>query len=432
MMRPSSHITIRLLVIFLTIFVIVGREYLPPKVIQLYPDPDRISWIYGPDRQGGPSTGWIDQDAGHLWCNFDVGDPYACGWSINLGPDRTTGIDLSEIDGFNVLMHYSGDSPWLRLYLRDFDPAYSDINRYDVSAKVMSTAIRTIDMNKMTHVRLSEFSVAEWWITEFNIARENSAPTLDNVIVFGFEFIVHSHNEIRIEKIEAVGEWIKKESLYFGIIAVWMTLIILEMLTRLYIIRRKALADAVQLDRLAVECKKLELEKQEFEELSTTDVLTGVMNRAGVQQFLPKLFEGDIGGSRVGILLFDIDHFKSVNDRFGHDVGDMVLTEVAKIISQSIRQTDIFGRWGGEEFILLCPGIPPDHLNNLAEKIRDAVAENNFRINDEELQVTLSIGATTVNVRDGFHAGFKRADDALYEAKNSGRNQVRLTVRERD
>lgn len=426
MMRPGAHITIRFLAVFLTIFFIVAREYLPLRVIQLYPDPNRISWIYGPDRQGGPSTGWIDQDAGHLWCNFDVGDPYACGWSINLGPDRTTGLDLSDVDGFNILMHYSGDSPWLRLYLRDFDPAYSDIDRYDVSSKVMSTAIRTSDLNKPTHVRLSEFSVAEWWITEFNIARENSAPSLENVIVFGFEFIVHSQNEIRIEKIEAVGEWIKKETLYFGIIAAWMTLIIFEMLMRFYVIRKKAIADAARLDLLADECKKLELEKQEFEELSTTDILTGVMNRAGVQQSLPQLFEGEIGGNNVGILLFDIDHFKNVNDRFGHDAGDRVLTGVAKIINQSIRQTDVFGRWGGEEFILLCPNIPPENLKNLAEKIRDSVALHTFSVSDKRVQVTLSVGATTVNVRDGFHTGFKRADDALYKAKNSGRNRVCL------
>lgn len=425
-MKPNSYSIIRLLAVALTFVVIIAHQYLPPKILKLYPDPERLSWIFGPEHQGSPSADWIDRDYGHFWCNYAPGDVYSCGWSVNLGPDRTTGIDLSEYDGFNVVIHYKGDAPRIRLFVRDFDPAYSDIERFDVTSKVMAAAISTAELNQRTYVRLSELSVAEWWITEFDIPRKYAAPTLNNVIAVGVDFNVHSSNEIRIERIEAVGTWIDREGLYFGIIAAWMCLVIGEVFWRFYRVHQAARANALRLNRLAHEYKKLEIEKQEFEALSTTDVLTGVMNRAGVQQFLQKLLESDVSWKQMGVLVFDIDHFKKFNDQFGHDVGDLVLNKVAKIISQNIRLTDIFGRWGGEEFVLICPQIPEARLKELAEKLRASVEEHVFEVQGQPLSVTVSVGATIVDAHETFEAVFKRADTALYKAKNSGRNQVRF------
>jgi diguanylate cyclase (GGDEF)-like protein len=174
------------------------------------------------------------------------------------------------------------------------------------------------------------------------------------------------------------------------------------------------------------EHKKLEVEKQEFEALSTTDILTGVMNRAGVQQFLRRLFESGINRNQMGVLLFDIDRFKDINDRFGHDEGDLVLARVARIINDKIRRTDIFGRWGGEEFIVICSQIHEERLIALADKLREAVEQSAFEIQGRPVNVTVSVGATTVNAHEAFETVFKRADKALYKAKNSGRNQVQF------
>jgi diguanylate cyclase (GGDEF)-like protein len=426
MIRPSFYVAVRLLAVLLTVLVIVAHQYLPPKILPLYPSPDRLSWVFGPEHEGTPSIDWIDRENGHFWCNYAVGDIYSCGWSLNLGPDRTSGIDLSEYDGLNILVHHKGNSPRIRAYLRDFNPAYSDVDNFEVSSKVMYTSIRTSDLGEPAYVRLSEFSVAEWWVTQFDIAREHSAPSLNNVIVFGLDFNVHGNNEVRVERIDAVGAWIKKETLYFGIIATWMTLIILEVLSRYHLIHRKSQADAARISRLAKEYKKLEIEKRGFEELSTTDVLTGVMNRAGIHQFLQRLFSSDIGGSEAGLLLIDIDHFKKINDQFGHDVGDIVLSKLARIISQNIRQTDVVGRWGGEEFILLCPKISEEYLPVFAEKLREIIEQHAFETPAQSLKVTVSIGATSLNAREAFDIAFKRADIALYQAKNHGRNRVQI------
>lgn len=426
MIRSRFYAALRLLAVLITVCLIAAHQYLPKKILPLYPDPDRISWIFGPDNQGAVSTDWIDQDINRYWCNYAPGDAFSCGWSLRLGPGRTTGIDLSDFNGFNVVIHYKGNAPRIRLFLRNFDPAYSDVENFDVTSKVMSTTVRTSDLNRPVYVPLSEFNVAEWWITEFDISGEHAARSVSNAIIFGIDFNVHSMNEVRVDKIEAVGEWIKKETLYIGIISFWMILIVLEVLTRFYLIHKQAKADAQRISSLMSEHKKLEVEKREFEALSTTDILTGVMNRTGVQRFLRKLFKSDINRNQMGVLLFDIDHFKNINDQFGHDVGDRVLGEVAKIINGKTRHTDIFGRWGGEEFILVCSKIPEERLIALADKLRETIEQNAFEIQGRSINVTVSIGATTVNADEAFETVFKRADQALYKAKNSGRNQVQF------
>lgn len=426
MIRPRSNAALRLLAVLVTVCAIAAHQYLPPKILVLYPDPERLAWIFGPKHLDEPSIDWIGEETNHFWCNYIPGDIYSCGWSLNLGESRTSGVDLSDFDGFNILLQYKGDAPRIRLFLRDFNAAYSDIERFDTTSKVMSTTVRTSDLNKPVYVHLSEFSVAEWWITEFDISGQHSAPSVDNTIAIGVDFNVHSKNEVRVEKIEAVGEWIKKETLYFAIISFWMALIVLEVLWRFYTVHKQAKADAQQINNLVSEYKKLEVEKQEFEALSTTDVLTGVMNRAGVQQFLQRLFESDFSRNQMGVLLFDIDHFKKVNDQLGHDVGDLVLSKVANIINSNIRHTDIFGRWGGEEFILVASQIHEERLRALADKLRETISQHAFDIEGQSVTVTVSIGATTVDAHETFEAVFKRADNALYAAKNSGRNQVRF------
>jgi len=205
-----------------------------------------------------------------------------------------------------------------------------------------------------------------------------------------------------------------------------MMLIVIEVLWRFYLIHKQTKADAQRINNLVSEYKKLEVEKQQFEALSTTDVLTGVMNRAGVQQFLQRLFESNFSRNQMGVMLFDIDYFKKINDSQGHDAGDIVLTEIAKIINEQVRHTDIFGRWGGEEFILICSQISEERLITLADKLRETIELHSFVIDSQSIKVTVSIGATKVNATETFETVFKRADKALYTAKNSGRNQVQF------
>lgn len=436
MIRPNYYAVLRVLAVLCTIGLLALHQYLPPKIMPLYPLHDRYGYIYGPDKQGKPTFGWIDQDKNHFWCNYQPGDLYSCGWSLMLGPGQGLGVDLSTYDGLNIVLHYSGDSPRIRPYLRDFNAKYCDIDKMELSSKVMSTTIRAVDLTKSIFVPFNEFSVAEWWVTEFNIARENAGRSLKNVTYFAVDFNTHGYNQVSVEKIEAIGDQIKKETLYLIIIAAWMSVVLIEIISRLYSLYRNAKAEELRLNNLTQEYQSLEATAQKYEALSTTDTLTGVMNRAGIQHFLKRVFDKDPHSAKMGLLIFDVDHFKKINDQFGHDGGDYILKQIASIISAAIRQSDVFGRWGGEEFVLICPNIHHEQLLELAEKLRKAVAEHEFALPpcasgiNTTAVVTVSIGVATINPGESFDAAFKRADNALYQAKHNGRNCVWLAQTE--
>jgi diguanylate cyclase (GGDEF)-like protein len=127
-----------------------------------------------------------------------------------------------------------------------------------------------------------------------------------------------------------------------------------------------------------------------------------------------------------GILFIDIDHFKKFNDRYGHDVGDDVLKVVAKTFIANARSFDLFGRWGGEEFLGIIRNINSKDLELLGNKLRSLIENSYILRENEKLRVTISIGATPVNENDTIDSLIKRADILLYKSKTEGRNRLTL------
>jgi two-component system, cell cycle response regulator len=163
-------------------------------------------------------------------------------------------------------------------------------------------------------------------------------------------------------------------------------------------------------------------------ELAVTDQLTGLHNRRYMEGQLEALVNRSArGGEPVGALLIDLDHFKQINDNFGHDVGDEVLREFALRLATNVRAVDLPCRYGGEEFVVIMPDTSLASAERIAERIRLHVAGSPFRVDGgkELLSVTISIGvAATVGADDKPAALLKRADAAVYEAKAAGRNKV--------
>ena len=163
-------------------------------------------------------------------------------------------------------------------------------------------------------------------------------------------------------------------------------------------------------------------------EAAVTDQLTGLHNRRYMTGQLDALVARAVqGGEPVAALLLDIDHFKKINDSFGHDAGDEVLREFAVRLASNVRAVDLPCRYGGEEFVVVMPETSIDAAQRIAERIRMHVGGSPFRVSDgrELLTVTISIGvAATTGKGDTPDALLKRADEGLYEAKASGRNKV--------
>ena len=155
---------------------------------------------------------------------------------------------------------------------------------------------------------------------------------------------------------------------------------------------------------------------------ATHDALTEIFNRHGVNDMLKqKIDESHRHEKALSLIFFDIDFFKDVNDNYGHDIGDYVLQNIAKLVSAEIRASDIFARWGGEEFIIFLPETKINDATDLAQKLRKIIEEHAFSDIDS---VTCSFGVTQLKVNDDKTSFLKRVDKLLYKAKESGRNCV--------
>mgnify|MGYP003636814929 CR=1 FL=1 len=172
--------------------------------------------------------------------------------------------------------------------------------------------------------------------------------------------------------------------------------------------------------------RDLKAANAELTRLATTDFLTGVWNR---RRFM-ELGEAEVArvrrsGRSFGMAMMDVDHFKSVNDTHGHDAGDNVLRALAEACVDRLRNVDIVGRMGGEEFALILPETDPQGAMLTVERLREYLSELAIPIDSGTLTVTVSIGVTTVrDPSDTIEGALKRADEALYKAKGSGRNRT--------
>jgi diguanylate cyclase (GGDEF)-like protein len=166
---------------------------------------------------------------------------------------------------------------------------------------------------------------------------------------------------------------------------------------------------------------------RETYELATTDSLTGVYNRRTFKELAePQLSRSRRAQLPVSLLMLDLDHFKRVNDTFGHLGGDDVLKAFATLVRNCLRKEDLLARYGGEEFVVLLPGAPQSAAFSLAQRIREEVSARPFSANGQLVRVTVSIGLACEggDTLPSLEAMLGRADEALYKAKNDGRNKV--------
>lgn len=184
------------------------------------------------------------------------------------------------------------------------------------------------------------------------------------------------------------------------------------------------LAQAVRVGELAR--AEAERTNQELSVLSVTDKLTQVYNRGKLDSVLQhEISRAKRYNQDLSVILLDIDHFKRVNDLFGHGVGDSVLVGMATILQDSIRETDTIGRWGGEEFLIILPQTGHKQAFEVAEKIRQAISSKQFTVAGH---LTASFGVTRFIPEESEEDVLARADTALYEAKNTGRDRVVLSL----
>ena len=161
---------------------------------------------------------------------------------------------------------------------------------------------------------------------------------------------------------------------------------------------------------------------EQLEELIIKDDLTEIYNRRKLDKELERLCsEAQRYNKKFALILLDLAHFKLVNDKFGHTTGDKVLQEFSQLLLDQTRDVDICGRWGGEEFLVLCPETDRSAATALAERLRKIIAHHQFL---EQGNLTSSLGVAAYDQTDDVESLLKRVDDCLYRAKEEGRNSV--------
>jgi diguanylate cyclase (GGDEF)-like protein len=165
--------------------------------------------------------------------------------------------------------------------------------------------------------------------------------------------------------------------------------------------------------------------EQILERTSRTDYLTGVLNRRAISVRLEQVMaQMDRGAQCFCIILLDIDHFKQVNDCYGHQVGDQVLKHSVEKLQSCIRESDELGRWGGEEFLVLAPETKLAEAKQLAHRLCHELARTSYVYLQHEISVTASFGVTSYQKGESLGTCLRRTDEALYNAKAAGRNCV--------
>jgi diguanylate cyclase (GGDEF)-like protein len=381
-------------------------------------------------RNHGNSMASLERSDGRLVLLCDVGLRYQypyCQLSIRLG-DLPQGADLGGYDTLRVWLRSTGPEPQqqVRVALRNYNPAYSSPDD-DETLKWQELIHVQRGDEQLLRARLAQFSVASWWMEEHNMPVEHAGLELDHVvsidITTGSNLLPGPHR-IEVSRIELEGKAIAPAPFRLGIIGIWMLAMMTYLVADALAARRQLAASRRSQEALSQTVESLRAQSDAQATRARLDPLTGLLNRHGLGEALHGLGEAQGGPLFPMALLFvDIDHFKRINDTHGHALGDEVIRGVGTAIRTHVQRGDLVTRWGGEEFLLLCPRTRLDEARQLAERLREQVAAATW---PQGVRVSCSFGVAVAGDAPDLAPAIERADRAMYEAKRLGRNRVEV------
>lgn len=423
--RLKSPVDIGLaLMVLASIFIITIPEDWLRTSFALEPS-DYPAELVGDTYIGGNSkASWIDEDAQRWQCELDsaAGEPF-CSMQLDVTNADDVGIDLRRFDQMTVWADYQGDATHVRLYLRNRHPSYYDPAN-TITTKYNTIEVPVKELASGLTIELDDFYVAGWWLIAGNLPLSYANPEFNEVSIVevqtGSRVRTGTH-EIQLKKIVWSGRIIEQSTLYQAVIIAWSVVIICILGYRLVQSQRELNHQREAQKELMATNAALNLETRHYEDLAKTDALTGLFNRVGIRDVLHEgLIRWRDAGVPFSFVIIDLDNFKTFNDTHGHDVGDRVLKDTAKLMQAHVRRTDVLARWGGEEFVLACPSTTLEQAVQAAENLREALAT---KLTYNGCPVTASFGVATMD-QPSLERLFKKADIALYRAKELGRNRV--------
>ncbi len=349
--------------------------------------------------------------------------PY--GWIIGTGQylsDITPKVQKQALEDIKALRY--GDSGYFWINNLDYEMVMHPIKpHYDGKKFIGTPKVPFVELG-VNALKNSNDSTAIIKYSFYNPATQKYEDKLSVVKVFEpwgwvigtgvyLNKIANSIEQVKIMK-DKEEEGFIIDSIILAVIIILVTILIAYYLIINFIIKPMNL---------------LQNQKKYFEEISQIDFLTNILNRraffSSANRYMAYAKRNDLS---IGVMMIDIDHFKKINDTYGHEAGDFVLKELAKTIKEVIREEDIFGRIGGEEFAICILDDSEETLSAMAEKVREAVAKSVVEYNGKKITFTISVGGYQIkSLNENFDMALSKADEALYNAKNNGRNRIELS-----
>ncbi len=420
------------LLLLITIALLLSTETLLSRKITLSPENIKHFEIYTDSQSGGNTTSeTIDSHQIFEWrckmINSTLEFPF-CSYQIILrqNDDWKNGIDLSLFHTFKLWLKYEGNATSLRVFLRNYSTDFGSTDDF-TSTKYNSLDVNVEHLQDGLTFNFSNFNVPDWWQRERNLAPIFMSPDFSNVVSLDIQTgssVKEGTHHFKFKKIELHGQWISTANWYFGILVFWIFFIFFKSLRSQLSLRSRIQSSEARASQLSELNQNLDKKSKKLLQKSITDPLTGAYNRNGANQCI-KAAQGELKSKDLSfsMILLDIDHFKLINDTYGHDAGDKVLIELSSLTQKNIRASDAFIRWGGEEFVIICRNTQINEANNIAEKLKELISTS-IHIGDKF--VTSSFGVVEINETSdtAMDDALKAVDTALYEAKSTGRNKV--------
>lgn len=434
-LQPALHRYLKLLLMGLVVFTVaalVWQHYRPPAELSITAN-TQFDMTAIDDRSATHKTtgsvAVLRRVGDKVIMECDISAEYEwpfCELSITLR-EPPEGVDLSFYDDVTLRLSVEGPGePQLRFFARNFNEAYSDVGNPQ-TLKAMELLFNGTNEIQEYRVALSQLTVASWWNNEYPTSLEHVGVELDNVSMVSVStggHVVPGRHVITLESITFSGDLISDAKLRLFIIIAWVVCIIGYLVADAVVTRRQLSSVRQTQSSLRKVNEALLLESKSYADLARHDALTGVLNRHGLRDVLLDAVQiNDPALFPLSLAFMDLDHFKSLNDEYGHSVGDQVLKEMTAQIKQTIKRNDLITRWGGEEFLLLFPGTTSAEAVEVIERIRKALKSLSL---PQQITITCSFGVTEVGKNEELATAIERADAAMYRAKKNGRNRVEV------
>ena len=409
--------------LLLTVALLSWQHWGMEKVVDL--TGDRFPINVEDDRAGGgASVGSLERKGSDLIVHCHISRksawPY-CKLTFDFLKDGA-GMNMSRFDYMTIDARYVGPgTSSFGLVLANAEDGLTKLDQWQ-TYKINQIDALDLPANGHLLIPIKWFGVAQWWKDMTKPSMEHSGVAVDNVA--RAELMISGGGQegesvFTLHHLRLHGKLISRDVLLMGIVAAWV-LCAAGWMTILTLSLRTQLKDSKAAIALLSEVNKaLELEARDLAGQVHIDPLTGVLNRQGLRAAL--MSTSNLLSDPMAVIFIDIDHFKSVNDTHGHDVGDDVLRKFANVVASGIRSSDRLVRWGGEEFLIVCPMTNVYQGRILAENLRQALHQ---QVWPAGLRVTASFGVAQHHENDEVGVVIKHADEELYRAKQGGRDRV--------